>query len=168
MKYSILLIFFVCCGLPQQEPKTSWDPKKLPIDCFHNGVGEYWEDLYDYTAGRINKAIGNEVLGNCVEWKLRIFPDNLNGVILFELDNISSAGRAIIISRKNVIKSVKIIVNPKYNYEIHYPVILHELGHALGLLHDHLISAMSSRITPNENYFKDEDLELLKELYNGI
>ncbi len=173
MKYAILLIFLVNCGIQSPVQKSTlkiWDSKNLPVSCFHNDVSEYWEDLYNHAVREMNFTLGFELFEYCTPWGLsKPFPADLRKVILFDVEDLNVGGRTVITYNKFTLEilGVKITINPRSNYNVHYSIILHEMGHAVGLMHDEddKASLMYPSIGNHEKFFQKEDLEYLKRTY---
>lgn len=167
--YKIAVIVLLFCNSCYSHMAFRWPLKSLPVKCFHQ-ENAYWETLYNSVARDINSAVGFTVLDRCDFWVLTPMPEIISQSIVFKVREIESLGLAYrwVFPGTNKLAAVKIEVDPD-NSKLHYSVMYHELGHALGLMHDTYDkeSAMYPFTGGRKKEFQNGDIDLLIEAYKG-
>jgi len=178
--FVIILLFISCIPIKishiekihYSEIVGLWEKKNVPIDCFYDDtvVNRYWLNLYNNAVDEINLTVRVDVLGYCIPYmKHGPFPNRLNRVILYTVDDeIDSAGVCYYkLNRLGMLNWARVVMNPDRPRKYHYSVMIHELGHALGLKHDYedYTSAMFPLTRGIERFFQQIDMETLRKAY---
>ena len=168
-----------------------WPKDAFPLTCtLTDSVKIEHKVLIDQARMEINRKVGKDLIGPCVDWMLQKDPPKyLQGGLLIRVEKVPEdtaptegtivkvetpwtahpGGQAPPLSRKsepNVIVAVPVWIDPAYAKN---PAVwLHEFGHALGLKHDRTKdSVMYPTIQDRPGHLSSTDVKGLKRAYGG-
>lgn len=153
--------------------QLKWDRGDLPVSCIHlEEVPEDYLRAYNSARTELREKLGSEIVAPCVLWRLQEPPKRApDGSILLHLrdgegDAHGAATRHRYDKRDGRILSADVAVDRGFSGEVLRKVVLHELGHVLGLEHDRERSSiMYPTGIDRPNKLSSRDVKSLKAAY---
>jgi Matrixin len=129
--------------MEREGRELRWDRADVPVDCFHlSELPDAYAAAYAAARRTLAGAAGGALLGPCVPWRLEAPPSRApDGSVLLRLRDSSGTAhgaetRHRFDRRTGRILSATVALDRGLPADLLDRVVLHELGHVLGLAHD--------------------------------
>jgi len=152
--------------------ELQWDKVDMPIACYFEAD---LPALHRQTTLRViaslNNAVGPKLFGPCFDWQIGVPLKTPDGSVWLKIrtERKEHAGATTTHrydKRTGRILSAQVALDSQLNAEDLEKVMLHELGHVLGLDHDREKgSIMYESLTRRSSQLSSRDLKALKETY---
>jgi len=152
--------------------ELKWLPGDMPIPCTHDQVPASWLELYDKARKEVRDKVGRELFGPCVAWQLeRPFPAYMSGSVTLHAVKLDDNGGSTVLrwaKDSGQVLSADVKLNTDSLERYRYRIVIHELGHVLGLTHDRLQdSIMFPAVNVRPGTLSTTDVKHLKAAYAG-
>jgi hypothetical protein len=153
--------------------ELKWQAADTPIPCLHDGVKADWLELYEQARKEVREKVGRDLFGPCIAWQLtdKGLPKYASGNLTLrvqQLDDPDHGGSTVLRWHKadGRILSADVRLNSDAAAKVRYRIMIHELGHVLGLMHDRLQdSVMFPAVNVRPGTLSTTDVKHLKTAY---
>jgi hypothetical protein len=153
--------------------ELKWKAGELPMTCTHDKVPADWLELYKRARAEVNGKTGLDLVAPCIAWALpdKPMPKYVTGGLTLravQLDDKDHGGTTVLRWHKGTgqVLSAEVKLNTDAVKKVRYRIVIHELGHALGLTHDRLQdSIMFPAVNVRPGTLSTTDVKHLKTAY---
>lgn len=121
--------------------ELKWQVIDIPILCMHDGIETSWLELYKQVRKEVRDKVGRELFGPCIAWALdhRTLPEHVSGSLTLRTARLGTQGGVTALRwhrGTGRVLSADVTLNSDAASKMRYRIVIHELGHVLGLAHD--------------------------------
>lgn len=158
--------------MQREGHELRWERSDLPVDCFYlPAVTDAYLAAYGRERASLREAAGGELLGPCVPWRLDPPEHAPDGSLLLRLrpEEGTAHGaetRHRFDKRSGRILSADVALDRGLPADLLDRVVLHELGHVLGLDHDRESSSVMFEVASGRpKALSGRDVDALVDAY---